>query len=228
VTAPGKARKIGSDPAAPRLRVAGLVAVRQLWIAGKTSAFSFEPTGRGDPMSKFPQTSAIEEHRFTDDGHVPNNPRLPLVVYRGVLDTGADAARSCAALFARHGWTGAWRNGIYAYHHYHSTAHEVLGIVAGSARVRLGGESGRTVVLAAGDVVVIPAGVAHKCEAASPDLLVVGAYPRGQSPDSRQAGVQERERALGRIAAVPLPEADPVHGGKGPLIDRWRLARAEW
>ncbi|HZU87740.1 MAG TPA: cupin domain-containing protein [Stellaceae bacterium] len=178
-------------------------------------------------MSKIPQATTVEEHRFADDGHVPNNPLLPLLVYRGVLDTtGAGAASSCMALFARHGWTGAWRNGIYAHHHYHSTAHEVLGIVAGSAHVRLGGEQGRTLVLAAGDVAVIPAGVAHKCETASPDLLVVGAYPRGQSPDIRQAGARERERALSRIAAVPLPEADPVHGGDGPLIERWRPAAA--
>ena len=178
-------------------------------------------------MSKIPQNAIIEEYRFADDGRIPNNPHLPLVIYRGVLDTEADAARSCAALFARHGWTDAWQNGIYARHHYHSTAHEVLGIVAGSAQVRLGGESGRTVALGAGDVVVIPAGVAHKCEGASPDLLVVGAYPRGQTPDMRGAGAEERERALKRIAQVPLPEADPVRGGAGPLIARWRSTRAE-
>lgn len=169
----------------------------------------------------------IEEYRFADDGHVPNNPHLPLVVYRGALATGADAARDCEARFARHGWTGAWRDGIYAHHHYHSTAHEVLGVVAGSAQVRLGGEEGRTLALGAGDVVVIPAGIAHKCEAASPDLVVVGAYPRGQTPDMRRAGAQERERALKKIAAVALPEADPVHGGREPLIARWRRARGE-
>lgn len=177
-------------------------------------------------MSMIPQRVTVEEYSFADDGHIPNNPRLPLVVYRRALDPGADAARSCEALFARHGWVGAWHDGIYAHHHYHSTAHEVLGVVAGSAQVRLGGEQGRTVALGAGDVVVIPAGVAHKCEAASPDLLVVGAYPRGQTPDMRRSGAQERERALTKIAAVPLPGADPVSGGDEPLIARWRSARA--
>jgi uncharacterized protein YjlB len=34
-------------------------------------------------------------------------------------------------------------DGIYPFHHFHSTAHEVLGIVAGSAVVVLGGPSGR-------------------------------------------------------------------------------------
>lgn len=77
----------------------------------------------------------IEEHLFADDGVVPNNPRLPLVVYRGVLDTGPDAAAACGTLFAGNGWSGGWRGGVHPYHHYHSTAHEALGIVAGSAQV---------------------------------------------------------------------------------------------
>ncbi|MGH7031259.1 MAG: hypothetical protein ACREEZ_12620, partial [Stellaceae bacterium] len=87
----------------------------------------------------------IEEHLFADDGRVPNNPRLPLVVYRGALATGTGAPAACEARFAANGWSGGWRAGIYAHHHYHSTAHEALGIVAGSARVRLGGEGGEVV-----------------------------------------------------------------------------------
>lgn len=166
----------------------------------------------------------IEEHLFADDGRVPNNPRLPLVVYRGVLATGPGAPATCEARFAANGWSGGWRAGIYAHHHYHSTAHEALGIVAGSARVRLGGEGGEVVELRAGDVVVIPAGVAHKGEAATPDFLVVGAYPGGRGPDMRTPGAHERERALANIAAVPLPNADPLYGKAGPLIERWRAA----
>src|SRR5579862_9121734 len=109
----------------------------------------------------------IETHLFADDGIVPNNPVLPLVLYRGALGSDGDLALRCERMFAANGWPGAWRNGIYGHHHYHSTAHEVLGIARGSARVRLGGEHGATVELRAGDVVVIPAGVAHKRECAS-------------------------------------------------------------
>jgi len=134
-------------------------------------------------MASTTRQPTIETHSFADDGIVPNNPALPLLVYRGVLAGNADPAGAFEALFQRHGWPDAWRNGIYAHHHYHSTAHEVLGIARGTARVRLGGESGRSVELCAGDVVVIPAGVAHKRESASGDLLVVGAYPAGQNPD---------------------------------------------
>jgi len=59
------------------------------------------------------------------------------------------------ALFEGNGWGGAWRNGIYVHHHHHSAAHELLGIAAGSVRVRLGGAGGKTVELGGGDVVVI-------------------------------------------------------------------------
>jgi len=164
----------------------------------------------------------LEEYLFSDDGRVPNNSSLPLILYRGVLEVGPRAPTVCEALFAKHGWGGAWRNGIYAHHHYHSTAHEVLGITAGSVRVRLGGESGRTVEVRAGDVVIIPAGVAHKNEGASPDLIVVGAYPEGKSPDMCRPTTQDRERVLRNISRVPLPAFDPVTGKAGPLLNRWR------
>src|SRR6266542_1482962 len=172
--------------------------------------------GRSGVMSSSGKTVTVETYRFADDGVVPNNPALALVVYRGVLAEGGDRAAACERRFAAHGWPDAWRNGIYGHHHYHSTAHEVLGIAAGSARVRLGGEGGRSVELHAGDVVAIPAGVAHKRESASADLLVIGAYPRGQSPDLCRAEPAAHDRALPRIAAVPLPTADPVTGRADP------------
>lgn len=176
-------------------------------------------------MSSADKAPAVETHSFADDGTVPNNPVLPLVLYRGALAESGDRASACERMFARNGWPDAWRNGIYAHHHYHSTAHEVLGIAAGSARVRLGGEHGQTVELHAGDVVVIPAGVAHKRESASADLLVIGAYPKGQRPDICRAEAGMRDQALANIAAVPLPAADPVTGAAGPLLDRWRQSR---
>ena len=169
-------------------------------------------------------TPTIETYRFADDGIVPNNAALPLVVYRDALPESADRAGKCERLFAQNAWGGGWRNGIYADHHYHSTAHEVLGIARGNARVRLGGEGGPVVELAAGDVVVIPAGIAHKRESASVDLLVIGAYPRGQHPDMCRAEPAEHDRALANIAAVAFPEADPVTGRADPLLECWREA----
>jgi uncharacterized protein YjlB len=174
------------------------------------------------PMSGSKKALNVETYSFADDSTVPNNPALPLVLYRAALPASGDRAAACEAMFARNGWPDPWRNGIYAHHHYHSTAHEALGIAAGSARVRLGGEHGRTVELRAGDVVVIPAGVAHKRESASADLLVIGAYPQGQRPDICRAEPAAHDSAVANIAAVPLPTADPVTGGAGPLLECWR------
>src|SRR5918911_97755 len=121
-----------------------------------------------------------ECHLFADDGRIPNNPRLPLLIYCGALEPDpSEPAATFETAFARNNWRGAWRNGIYDFHHYHSTSHEVLGIARGSVQVRLGGEAGLATRLEAGDVVVIPAGVGHKNEGSTPDLLAVGAYPDG-------------------------------------------------
>jgi uncharacterized protein YjlB len=166
-------------------------------------------------------SSKIETHVFADDGTIPNN-RLPLVLYRGALGSEGDLASRCEAMFEANGWPGAWRNGIFGHHHYHSTAHEVLGIARGSARVRLGGEDGATVELCQGDVVVIPAGVAHKRESASGDLLVIGSYPKGQRPDICRAELAAHDKSAANVAKVALPGCDPVTGGEGPLLDCWR------
>nr|NLI50325.1 cupin domain-containing protein [Propionibacterium sp.] len=114
-------------------------------------------------------------------------------------------------LFAANGWTGGWRGSVFAYHHYHSTAHEALGVVEGSATLLLGGDSGTVVDVAPGDVVVIPAGVAHRC-LDDRGLVVVAGYDRGRKPDLLRGQPGERPDADGRIALVPLPGADPALG----------------
>ena len=162
----------------------------------------------------------IETYRFADDGSIPNS-ALPLLVYRGALAGEGDLATACERRFARNDWRGSWRNGIFAYHHFHSTSHEVLGMAAGEATVRFGGERGSSLTLAAGDVVVIPAGVGHRLERSSPRLLVVGAYPEGRNWDIRRGDPAERPEVLANLAAVPLPTRDPVAGAGGPLIQAW-------
>ncbi|HZZ58023.1 MAG TPA: cupin domain-containing protein [Opitutaceae bacterium] len=143
-------------------------------------------------------------------GGIPNNPRLPVRIHRAAVPTAGDPAGALEALFARNGWPAQWRNGIYPFHHYHSTAHEVLGVAAGQVDVMLGGEGGRRVRLAAGDVAVLPAGTGHCRLAASPGLLVVGGYPQGQDWDTCRAPADND--TIARIRQVPDPDADPVLG----------------
>ena len=73
----------------------------------------------------------------------------------------------------------------------------------------------------AGDVVVIPAGVAHKRESASSDLLVIGSYPKGQRPDICQADAASHDQSANNVARVALPASDPVTGRADPLLDCW-------
>lgn len=165
---------------------------------------------------------SVDTYTFDDDGSIPNSP-LPVVLYSGAVDPGAGAA-AYEDLFAGHGWLGAWRDGIYPFHHFHSTAHEVLGIARGSAAVVLGGPQGRRFELTAGDVVVLPAGTGHCNAGSSPDLLVVGAYPNGMRWDLRRGDPAEHEQVVSNIARVPTPDQDPVAGPDGPLLERWRKA----
>jgi uncharacterized protein YjlB len=160
---------------------------------------------------------------FADDGDIPNS-RFPLIVYSGVIDSAAAVPASAfEALFGRNRWGNGWRNGIYPFHHYHSTAHEVLGIAAGHATVRMGGEAGgQTLTVKAGDALLIPAGVGHKRLSSDSGLLVIGAYPRGQSPDLIREGAPQGPAIRARIAAVPSPETDPVTGAAGPMWEAWR------
>ncbi len=160
-----------------------------------------------------------ETFTFADDGAIPNA-AVPMLVYRAAVPADADAIE---AIFARNGWPPAWRDGIHPFHHFHSTAHEALGVARGHARVLFGGPHGQVLDLAAGDVVVLPAGVGHCRQDASSDLLIVGAYPRGMQGglDTRRGRAEEVTEARANVARVPLALPDPVAGANGPLARCW-------
>jgi uncharacterized protein YjlB len=162
--------------------------------------------------------------RFKDDGVIPNNPRLPFVLYRSPVRLAGsfDPAAVFEELFARNGWGDSWRNGIYDYPHYHPRTHEVLGIARGGARVRFGGAKGRALQLKAGDVAILPAGTGHQRLAGSKDLLVVGAYPPAGKYEECRATRKDHDAALKSIPKVALPRKDPVYGRNGGLTRLWR------
>jgi uncharacterized protein YjlB len=156
---------------------------------------------------------------FDDDGAIPNS-RLPLLVYRDAVP--ADAAK-IEHMFEANRWPPAWRDGVHPFHHFHSTAHEVLGVARGEALVLFGGPNGKVLTVRAGDVVVVPAGVAHCNQHQSSDLLIVGAYPdNAPNPDLQRGKPAEHDAAMRRIMTVPLPPADPVAGVEGALSRLWR------
>ena len=161
---------------------------------------------------------------FTDDGSVPNNPTLPFVLYRDAIDLAGtpDPEEVIEKVFRSHGWGDMWRNGIFPYVHSHSMIHEGLGVARGRAKVRFGGAKGQEIDLTRGDVVVLPAGTGHQGLWASPDLMVIGCYPKTGRYDLCRGSKAERDKALVTIPKVPLPDSDPVFGREGPLLRLWR------
>ena len=157
-----------------------------------------------------------------DTGTFPNS-RLPVVIYQGALALPKnDPATAIEVLLRTHQWGNDWRNGVFTYHHYHSTAHEALFVYSGSAKVQLGGESGVIETITTGDVIIIPAGIAHKNVGSSNDFHVIGAYPPGQQVDMNYGKPGERPRTDENIASLALPTIDPIFGKSGPLLEQWR------
>lgn len=161
---------------------------------------------------------------FRDDGIVPNNPRFPVLLYRGavklkgrrfppevVIDT----------LFDTNGWGRSWRDTVYDFVHYHSQIHEVMGVARGTARIECGGIRGRILNVKAGDVLILPAGTGHRLIESSRDFLVVGAYPQDGTYDEC-TDTRGRPDAARRIARVRKPKTDPVLGPGGALVQHWR------
>ncbi len=158
---------------------------------------------------------------FKDDGKIPNS-KFPLLLYHDALPQGqSNPAHWLKTKFAAEGWTNSWINGIYPFHHYHSTSHEVLGIYSGSALLHLGGEHGEKVRVVRGDLIVIPAGVGHK-KIDGENLGVVGAYPDGRDWDLLRGTVGERPKADKNIAALPIPTTDPWLGSEAGLTKIWK------
>ena len=178
------------------------------------------------PVVKQQEFVEPEQFSFKDDGVFPNSV-LPVLLYRQAFKTEiGDRACAIEQRFAENDWSNSWRNGVYSFAHYHSTTHEVLGAYGGAATLRLGGEHGKNVEVHAGDVIVIPAGVAHQNIGASADFAVVGAYPDGREWDLLRGRPGERPKADRTIAALPIPDYDPIYGAEGPLRQIWKSISA--
>ncbi|MFD2245709.1 cupin domain-containing protein [Pontibacter ruber] len=155
-------------------------------------------------------------------GNIPNNPTLPLLLYRQVFPDELDLEAQFKEAFRKNNWGGSWTNGVFGYHHYHSNAHEVLGVLAGAATIQFGGSGGEEIEVKAGDMVVLPAGTGHCRQRASPDFKVVGAYPKGQERYDICTEADDMTEKMENIRQVSLPEADPVNGENGLLVQHWK------
>lgn len=164
----------------------------------------------------------IEQIILQDDGVFPNNLH-PALLYKGVLDIPEiSPGTHVKRLFEQNGWSNSWDSGIFEYHHYHSITHEVLGIYNGRTKLQLGGAKGPKISIEKSDVLVIPAGVAHKNLGGENDVGVIGAYPDGRDYDMNYGKPGERPRADENIKKVPVPANDPVFGRNKGIFKIWK------
>jgi uncharacterized protein YjlB len=164
----------------------------------------------------------IEQILLEDNSVFPNS-RYPALLYKDALDIPLlFPATHVKNLFERNGWSNSWDAGIFEYRHYHSITHEVLGIYSGNTTIQLGGENGPKIQIEKGDVLVIPAGVAHKNLGDENDVGVVGAYPQGRDYDMNYGKPGERPGTDENIRQVPVPGRDPVLGSNKGVPKIWK------
>jgi len=155
-----------------------------------------------------------------DNGIFPNS-KLPVVVYRNAFAATEDLRDVFKQYFRQNNWYNFWEAGIFTYDHYHSNTHELMGVCRGSTILQLGGDDGEKVRIEAGDVLILPAGVAHKNLMEENAVTCIGAYPDGRDYDMHYGKSSERPEADKNIASVPLPGYDPLFGKDAGLVKIW-------
>ncbi|KAL1846924.1 hypothetical protein Plec18170_008892 [Paecilomyces lecythidis] len=208
---------------------------------------------------------------------VPNSPK-PLLLYKNcfIRDGKVDATLAYDT-FKKNGWNAQWVTtyGHYQRSHYHPATHEVMVVLSGPGTIRWGtadlnddpqkhtyGISGRDyegggvfVNVDAGDLFVIPAGVAHKSfnpKTPNPDpecltggeahriesddprkfvgeLKVSGFTMMGAYPQGMSWGWAEGGAHIGRYQSVwdvENPKLDPYFGDKGGINIYWNRRNA--
>lgn len=94
---------------------------------------------------------------------------------------------------------------MYRESHYHSTTHEGLAVFRGNARLRFGvsnddnASEGVELNVKVGDVIVIPAGVAHCALTESGGFTMVGSYPEVSGQVRRGGGLIVGCGAMGYV-----------------------------
>ena len=163
-----------------------------------------------------------ETYYIGDNGIFPGN-RLPVLHYRKAIRLPIFfPAHHIKKLFKKNDWTNTWRDGIYTYHHYHSNTHEAMAVIKGRTTLLLGGANGKQIVLHKGDIIVIPAGVAHKNLGKMKDIICIGGYPEGRDFDMKYGHPAERPQTDWNIEELPLPATGPLAGRADALLQLWK------
>lgn len=164
----------------------------------------------------------VSKHQIAAWKAIPNTSlqNKPLLIYHEAFQS-PSASKVEAHLQSVGVVEPQWRYTMYSQSHFHSTAHEVLSIVSGSAKCCFGHEDNPDrvePVLSKGDVVVVPAGVSHRLLEDYGGFQMVGSYPVGKNWDMCYGKAEEEEKVQG-ISKLGWFEKDPIYGSEGPCLD---------
>ena len=125
----------------------------------------------------------VRTYKLNPTQLMPNLPHV-LLHYSNALSAEECNAAKAHDLFSSHGWDVKWvaRYGPTQPSHYHSTTHEAMAVLSGTATLRFGAgdilvdgqvegkeDGGIEIQAQPGDVFVLPAGLAHKTFNPSPE-----------------------------------------------------------
>ncbi|CAO1629486.1 unnamed protein product [Jaminaea pallidilutea] len=200
--------------------------------------------------------SPVRRLLLTSDSLSPNSSPhgLPALFWPGLTSSrlgtsggsggggGPDAIRS--QLRSR-GWEPQWTFPMFKQAHYHSTTHELLCIISGSATLLLGGSdavasnappppgpedpregsdrSATTIDVAAGDALLLPAGYAHRAVVDHDGFRMIGSYPaNGETwdmcyPSAKECSTTTRhiEKLVRTVPRKGLGEAQDPSDSRG-------------
>jgi len=169
-----------------------------------------------------PDKIQVTCHHIPSWNRVPNTSiqSKPLMVYHGAFN--ATAAELTRRLKSIGEVVPQWEYTMYSQTHFHSTTHEVLGVVAGRARLCFGGEEnpGRfEPTVQRGDLIIVPAGVGHRLLNDEGDVpfKMVGAYPPQKEWDMCYGKPGEETKVQG-IQNLEWFHQDPLYGKDGPVL----------
>lgn len=160
----------------------------------------------------------LVQHHLSAFGHNPNTSlhNRPLTIYKSVFDGIVTADRIESHFRSVGEVVPQWRYTMFRQSHFHSNTHEVLGIADGRAKLCFGHPDNPNRVIEIvnrGDVILIPAGVAHcLLEDYHSGFEMVGCYPADSKQWDMCYGDVENEKVIAQIKSLPWFGQDPIYG----------------
>lgn len=166
----------------------------------------------------------VSKHQIPAHNLIPNTSiqNKPLLIYHSAFEPSCASASAIESHLDSVGAvTPQWRYTMYPVTHFHSNTHEVLCVSNGRAKLCFGGEEndGRVEpVVEKGDVMIVPAGVAHRLLDDQGGFEMVGSYPPGK-PWDMCYGMEGEEHKVDGIKALRWFSKDPIFGDQGPCLE---------